>query len=47
MSHRPLIGGTPRRGLSTEKALAVSLKAAAEAGAETLLICGPELDLPM
>lgn len=49
-SGRPFIigvGGTPRRGSSTEKALAVSLCAAAEAGAETLLISGPELELPM
>jgi FMN reductase len=41
------VGGTPRAGSSSEKALAVSLKAAAEGGAETLLIPGPELDLPM
>jgi FMN reductase len=41
------IGGTPRRGSSSEKALTVSLQAAAAAGAETLLICGPELNLPM
>jgi FMN reductase len=41
------IGGTPRSGSSSEKALAVSLEAAAAAGAETLLICGPELNLPM
>lgn len=48
--YRPFIvgiGGTPRRGSSSEKALAISLKAASEAGAETLLISGPELDMPM
>ncbi|MBN8942177.1 MAG: NAD(P)H-dependent oxidoreductase [Rhizobiales bacterium] len=47
---RPLIlgiGGTPRAGSSTERALALSLRAAAEAGADTLLISGPELMLPM
>jgi FMN reductase len=41
------VGGTPRAGSSSEKALSVSLKAAAEQGAETLLIPGPELELPM
>lgn len=49
-SERPFIlgiGGTPRAGSSSERALAVSLKAAAERGAETRLISGPELDLPM
>lgn len=49
-SERPFIvgvGGTPRRGSSTEKALAVSLRAAADSGAETLLISGPDLELPM
>lgn len=47
---RPFIiglGGTPRIGSSSEKALAISLNAAAEGGAETLLIPGPDLDLPM
>jgi FMN reductase len=47
---RPLIlglGGTPRPGSSTERALALSLEAAAEAGAETLMIGGPDLMLPM
>jgi FMN reductase len=47
---RPLIvgiGGTPRQGSTSEKALAVSLRAAADGGADTLLISGPELDLPM
>ncbi|MBU2147057.1 MAG: NAD(P)H-dependent oxidoreductase [Alphaproteobacteria bacterium] len=49
-SYRPFIvgiGGTSRTGSSSEKALAISLKAAADGGAETLLIPGPELDLPM
>jgi FMN reductase len=41
------IGGTPRPGSSTERALAVSLKAAEAAGAETLLLSGPNLVLPM
>lgn len=41
------IGGTPRAGSSSEKALAISLAAAADGGADTLLISGPELDLPM
>jgi FMN reductase len=47
---RPLIlglGGTPRAGSSTERALALSLAAAEEAGAETLMIGGPELLLPI
>lgn len=41
------LGGTTRIGSSSEKALAISLKAAAEGGAETLLIPGSELELPM
>jgi FMN reductase len=47
---RPLIlgvGGTPRPGSTTELALAVSLKAAAAAGAETVMIGGNDLMLPM
>lgn len=47
---RPLIlglGGTTRAGSSTERALALSLKAAAAHGAETVMIAGPELMLPM
>lgn len=50
IASRPFIlgvGGTPRPGSTSEYALAVSLKAAAAAGAETLLISGPELELPM
>jgi FMN reductase len=41
------IGGTPRRGSSSERALAISLKAAEERGARTLLLSGAELLLPM
>lgn len=41
------VGGMPRSGSSSEKALAISLRAAVAAGAETLLIAGPELNLPM
>ncbi|MBN8992098.1 MAG: NAD(P)H-dependent oxidoreductase [Rhizobiales bacterium] len=47
---RPLIlgvGGTPRSGSSTERALAVCLAAAAAEGAETVMISGPDLMLPM
>ena len=47
---RPLIlgiGGTPRQGSTTERALAVALRAAGAKGAETLLIPGPALVLPM
>ena len=47
---RPLIvgvGGTSRSGSSSEKALTISLRAAAVVGAEALLISGPELNLPM
>lgn len=47
---RPLIlgvGGTTRPGSITERALAVSLRAAASAGAETITITGPDLVLPM
>jgi FMN reductase len=40
------LGGTTRAGSSTEKALSLSLKAIAEQGAETLLLCGSDLDLP-
>jgi len=46
----PLIlgmGGTPRSGSTTERALAVALKAASAEGAETLMIAGPALVLPM
>jgi FMN reductase len=41
------IGGTTNRASTTERALSVSLRAAAEMGAETILIGGPSLVLPM
>jgi FMN reductase len=41
------IGGTTRPGSSTEKALRVSLEAAAREGAETLLLGAEDLSLPM
>lgn len=41
------MGGTLRSGSSTEKALSLALRGAAELGAVTGLIGGPELDLPM
>ncbi|WP_375460043.1 NADPH-dependent FMN reductase [uncultured Enterovirga sp.] len=47
---RPLIlgvGGTPRAGSTTERALAVCLAAASAAGADTAMISGPNLMLPM
>jgi FMN reductase len=47
---RPLIlgiGGTTRSASTTERALAVSLKAASTEGARTLMIPGPVLVLPM
>lgn len=47
---RPIIlgiGGTPRRGSSSERALVVSLKAAEERGARTIVLSGAELLLPM
>ena len=50
IQNRPLIvglGGTPRRGSSSERALAVSLRAAEERGARTILFSGAELLLPM
>ena len=40
------LGGTTRLGSSTEKALSLCLEAAAESGADTLLLCGSYLDLP-
>jgi FMN reductase len=40
------LGGTIRVGSSTEKALALALKAVAGQGAETLLMCGSDIDLP-
>jgi FMN reductase len=48
--HTPLIvglGGTTRPGSSTEQALRCALDAARAHGAETALIAGPELVLPM
>jgi FMN reductase len=47
---RPLIvglGGTPRSGSMTEKALRLSLIAAAEAGADIEILTGPDLILPL
>jgi len=41
------IGGTPRPGSTTERALAVSLRAAGAEGAQTVMISGPSLVLPM
>jgi FMN reductase len=41
------IGGTTRAGSVTERALAVSLAAAAAEGVETALVAGPDLVLPM
>lgn len=41
------IGGTTRAGSITERALALSLNAAAAEGADTALIAGPDLILPM
>ncbi len=49
MNSRPLIvglGGTIRPGSSSEKALRISLRAAECAGASTVLIAGPQLELP-
>lgn len=50
VENRPLIlgiGGTPRHGSSSERALAVSLKAAEAEGARTLLLSGVDLDVPI
>lgn len=47
---RPLIvgiGGTPRPQSSSERALAISLEAARESGARTIMISGPDLMIPM
>jgi len=41
------VGGTLRPGSSTEKAMRHVLAAAANAGARTLLVSGPALNLPM
>jgi FMN reductase len=40
------LGGTTREGSSTEKALSLALRAAASQGADTLLLCGSDIDLP-
>jgi FMN reductase len=40
------LGGTTRQGSSTEKAISVVLRAAASQGADTLLLCGSDIDLP-
>ena len=41
------LGGTTRDGSATEVALRFALKAAERAGAETAILAGPSLDLPM
>jgi FMN reductase len=41
------VGGTTREGSSTEKALRYALKAADQAGAETAIVHGAALQLPM
>ena len=41
------IGGTTRPGSSTEKALQVSLRAAEAEGAQTVIVAGPALQMPM
>ncbi|GGP46347.1 NADPH-dependent FMN reductase [Streptomyces sindenensis] len=41
------IGGSPRAGSTSERALRISLEAAERRGARTDLITGPELDLPL
>jgi FMN reductase len=41
------LGGTPRDGSSSENALRVALAAAEAAGAETFLLCGRDLNLPL
>ncbi len=41
------LGGTTSANSSTERALRIALAGAAAAGAETLLIAGPELELPI
>lgn len=50
MQDRPLIvgiGGTMRTQSSSERALAISLAAASRRGAQTILVSGRNLDLPM
>lgn len=45
--HVVALGGTPRPGSSTERALRRILAEAEALGATTTLLCGPELDLPL
>src|ERR1700738_173467 len=40
------LGGTTREGSSTEKAVSLALRAAASQGADILLLCGSDIDLP-
>jgi FMN reductase len=40
------LGGTTREGSSTEKAISLALRAAASQEADTLLLCGSDIDLP-
>jgi FMN reductase len=40
------LGGTPRAGSSTQMAISLSLRAAEQLGADTLLLGGSDLDLP-
>jgi FMN reductase len=40
------LGGTTRSGSSTQRALSTALEAARQKGADTLLLCGSDLDLP-
>jgi FMN reductase len=40
------LGGTTREGSSTEKAVSLALRAAASQGADTLQLCGSDIDLP-
>ena len=40
------LGGTIRAGSSTQRALSTALEAAGQKGADTLLLCGSDLDLP-
>jgi FMN reductase len=40
------LGGTPRPGSSTQLAISFALEAARQRGANTLLLCGSDLDLP-
>jgi len=50
VDQKPLIvglGGTTRVGSSSEKALAISLRAAEREGAHVVMLAGPELELPM